>query len=334
MNAFPLSGRSVPKGLSHHRAPEVFENRAMQDDRADLRLVDDLLRARDSAGITASPSQRGRGMDLDSGYRVGHALHERLLKRGYQPVGRKIGFTNPATWEEFGVKQPVWAHMYTETLRFAQGGYLRLSLDGMVAPRLEPEVVLKLRHAVPSGDPSVEEFAACVEWAALGFEIVDSHYPDWRFTASEAVADFGLHAALVVGTPWRVDSIDPRHLAASLRTLRISLHGGEHFVAEGMGCNALGSPLRAVGFLARVLAAQSWAPPLMPGEVITTGTLTALPCLRQGESYCLEVTGPRAAETGSGSASGLNARRDHAAGRAPAIDSDRTELESRKGVVP
>ena len=109
----------------------------------------------------------------------------------------------------------------------------------------------------------------------MGFEIVDSHYPDWRFTASEAIADFGLHAALVVGTPWRVDSEDPSHLATSLQMLKMTLRAGRDFVAEGTGRNALGSPLLALGFLTRVLAGQSWAPPLMSGEVITTGTLTA-----------------------------------------------------------
>ena len=263
----------------------------MQDYLADERLVADLLQARDVARLTPSPSQRGMEFDLDRGYQVGNTLHERLLKRGYRAVGRKIGFTNPAMWEQFDVKQPIWAHMYTETVHFAQEGYLRLPLDGLVAPRLEPEVVLKLRHAVPSGDPSVEELAGCLEWAAVGFEIVDSHYPDWRFTASEAVADFGVHAALVVGTPWRVDSVDPRHLATSLQTLEVTLRGGKDFVADGVGRNALGSPLLALGFLTRVLAAQSWAPPLMPGEVITTGTLTALPYLRRGESYRVEVAG-------------------------------------------
>jgi 2-oxo-3-hexenedioate decarboxylase len=161
----------------------------------------------------------------------------------------------------------------------------------MVAPRLEPEVVLKLRHEVPRGDSSVEDLARCLEWMAIGFEIVDSHYPGWRFTAPEAVADFGVHAALVIGTPWHVESEDPQHIATSLRTLRVTLCGGKDFVAEGEGRNALGSPLLALGSLRRVLAAQSWAPPLMPGEVITTGTLTALPYLRHGESYRVEVTG-------------------------------------------
>jgi 2-oxo-3-hexenedioate decarboxylase len=263
----------------------------MQDIRADERLVADLLQARDAGRITPSPLQRRIGFDLDRGYQVGRALHEHLLRRGYRAVGRKIGFTNPALWEQFDVKQPIWAHMYTETVHFAQGGYLRLPLDGMVAPRLEPEVVIKLRHAVPGGDPSVEELASCLEWVAIGFEIVDSHYPAWRFTASEAVADFGVHAALVIGTPWHVESEDPQHIATSLRTLKVTLRGDRHFLAEGEGHNPLGSPLLALGFLQRVLAARSWAPPLMPGEVITTGTLTALPYLRHGESYRVEVTG-------------------------------------------
>jgi hypothetical protein len=40
-----------------------------------------------------------------------------------------------------------------------------------------------------------------------------------------------------------------------------------------------------------VLAAKSWAPALLPGEVIATGTLTALPYLRPGESYSVQVAG-------------------------------------------
>jgi 2-oxo-3-hexenedioate decarboxylase len=161
----------------------------------------------------------------------------------------------------------------------------------MVAPRLEPEVVLKLRQPLPAGEPSAEEVARCLEWAAVGFEIVDSHYPDWRFTAADAVADFGVHAALVVGSPWHLESEDPRQVATQLETLKVTLRGGKDFVAEGEGRNALGSPLLSLGFLARVLATQSWAPSLTPGEVITTGTLTTLPYLRRGESYRVEVAG-------------------------------------------
>jgi 2-oxo-3-hexenedioate decarboxylase len=263
----------------------------MWDDRALGDLATDLLRARDAAVLTTRPSLREAPFDLERGYRVGRALHERLTGRGYRATGRKIGFTNPATWREFGLDTPVWAPVYQQTVHFAGQGPFRLSLSGMVAPRVEPEIVLKLRRRAPAGDAPAEEWAGCLEWAAVGFEVVDCHYPDWAFSAAEAVADFGVHAALVVGVPWRVESEDPCHVATALQTLRVTLRGGKDFAADGEGRNALGSPLLALGFLVRVLAAQAWAPPLTAGEVITTGTLTALPYLRRGECYRVEVTG-------------------------------------------
>jgi 2-keto-4-pentenoate hydratase len=254
-------------------------------------LAADLLRARDEAQVVTPPSRRDPNFDLKRGYSVGRSLHERLVGRGYHSVGRKIGLTNPVTWQEFNVDTPIWAHMYAQTVRFAFGGCCSLSLSGMVAPRLEPEVVLKLRRPVPAGELPAEELISCVEWFAIGFEIVDTHYPNWRFSGADAVADFGVHAALVVGDPWLVASEDLRQTAAVLEALRVTLRGGQNFVAEGEGRNVLGSPLLALGHLARVLATQPWAPPLTAGEVITTGTLTALPHVRPGESYRVDVSG-------------------------------------------
>ena len=146
-------------------------------------------------------------------------------------------------------------------------------------------------QCVPPGQPSIDALTHCIEWVAIGFEIVDSHYAGWRFTAAEAVADFGVHAALVVGTPWRMPSDNRNTLASVLESLKVTLRGGRDFSAEGEGRNALGNPLLALGHLVRVLSAQPWAPPLAAGEVITTGTLTALPYLQGGEAYCVTIDG-------------------------------------------
>jgi 2-oxo-3-hexenedioate decarboxylase len=181
--------------------------------------------------------------------------------------------------------------MYGQTVHFAKGAVFPLSLRGMAAPRIEPEVVLKLRRPVPQDDPLVEELADCVEWAAIGFEVVDCHAPEWRFTAADAVADFGLHAALVVGTPWPLEAEDPRRVAEVLRDMNVTLSRGGEVVALGEGRNALGSPLLALGHLARVVRKQSWAPPLSFGEVITTGTLTPLPHVSKGERWSVRVAG-------------------------------------------
>jgi 2-keto-4-pentenoate hydratase len=263
----------------------------MNNDRDNEQIVADLLRARATAQLATFASQAGSFLDLDRAYEVGRLLHERLVQQGFRPVGRKIGFTNPAMWEQFKVSQPIWAPMYEQTVHFAEEGRIRLALDGMVAPRIEPEIVFKLLRPVPGGDRSAAELAGCVEWAALGFEIVDSHYPEWRFTAAGAVADFGVHAALVVGTPWCWNAENPQQIATLLPALKVALRRGGEIVAAGEGRNVLGSPLLALGFLARVLAGQPWAPPLTSGEIITTGTLTPVSSLSRGERWWVEVTG-------------------------------------------
>src|SRR5437763_856793 len=58
------------------------------------RVIAALLHAHDTATLAPPPSEEA-GFDLDEGYRIGHALHETLVRRGYRPVGRKVGFTNP-----------------------------------------------------------------------------------------------------------------------------------------------------------------------------------------------------------------------------------------------
>jgi 2-keto-4-pentenoate hydratase len=65
-------------------------------------------------------------------------------------------------------------------------------------PRIEPEIVFGLGKA-PS--PTMDEAALldCIDWIALGYEIVQSIFPGWKFAASDTIAANGLHGALLVG---------------------------------------------------------------------------------------------------------------------------------------
>src|SRR5580658_7786203 len=129
---------------------------------ASARLIAELLQARDDGGLVANPSQVGFDLSLEDAYLIGHALHGRLVAGGFKPAGRKIGFTNRALWEQFQVSAPIWAHTYEQTIHFAHDGNLRLSLAGMIAPRLEPEVVLKLSAPVSPAQSSPEALAHCI----------------------------------------------------------------------------------------------------------------------------------------------------------------------------
>ena len=48
--------------------------------------------------------------------------------------------------------------------------------------------------------PGMNEAALldCIEWVALGYEVVQSIFPDWKFAAADTVAANGVHGALVM----------------------------------------------------------------------------------------------------------------------------------------
>jgi 2-oxo-3-hexenedioate decarboxylase len=142
-----------------------------------------------------------------------------------------------------------------------------------VQPRIEPEVVFKLKAPVPRTDDA-NAVLASVEWIAPGFEIVQSHFPDWKFSAAECAAAFGLHGALVIGAPIAVTNANRAALAAALPAFEVTLSRGDAVIDRGIGSNVLDSPALALAHLARLLAEQPQAPKLAAGEIVTTGTIT------------------------------------------------------------
>ena len=150
-------------------------------------------------------------------------------------------------------------------------------------------MVIKLK-AVPQGGDAAAVLAAS-EWIALGFEIVDCPYPDWKFQPMDFVASFGLHAALFVGEPRPVGADGLDALADQLASLKILLKRNGELVEEGFGKNALRSPALCVGELASAIAAQPGQEPLRAGELVSTGTLTNAQPIAAGEQWTVEAEG-------------------------------------------
>ena len=151
-------------------------------------------------------------------------------------------------------------------------------------PRIEPEVVFGLAGPIPASDDAVELLSG-VEWMAAGFEIVQCHFPGWRFAAADSTASFGLHGALVVGAPVAVTDENRSSVAAALASFDLTLSRGGTLVDRGTGGNVLGSPALALGFLAHTVAAQPQFSAPAAGEVITTGTLTNAHAVAPGERW-------------------------------------------------
>ena len=80
---------------------------------------------------------------------------------------------------------------------------------------------------------------------------MDCHYPDWDLHPARSVADFGLHAGLVVGP--HVGDVSAETLRA-LDGVAVSLSAGSERLAEGVGRAVLGGPANVLAELRGSLA--------------------------------------------------------------------------------
>ena len=157
-----------------------------------------------------------------------------------------------------------------------------------VQPRIEPEIVFKLCRSLPKTDHPAKILQS-VEWFAPGFEIVQCHFPDWKFSAADCIADFGLHGLLVLGSPVQVAGVSCTALASELSQFAVALSCGSTIGGHGSGSLVLGSPLIALVHLNRKLE-RSGDRPLAGGEVVTTGTLTDAWPVLAGEAWSADYT--------------------------------------------
>jgi len=254
-------------------------------DRATIdRIAGDLIAAQDAARTLPPIAAANAGFDVAAAYEVLFETEARRRAQGWVPVGRKIGFTNRTIWPRYGVYRPMWAHVWAETVTQAPNGSASISLAPAALPRIEPEVVFGLRGTVPpAGD--AREVLDAVEWIAPGFEIVQSHFPDWKFTSADCTAAFGLHRALVVGARIALTDAARDAYALALPSFELTLRRGDDVIDRGVGANVLGSPALALAHLAGVLAEQPAMPPLAAGEMVTTGTVTDAWPVAPGEAW-------------------------------------------------
>ena len=234
-------------------------------------------------------TDRSKEFTKTDAYTIAHLIHEMRLAEGTVPVGRKIGFTNPKMWEAYGVSEPMWAYVYDTTLMRHDGTDVRCAIGRFAEPKIEPEIVVHFKSAPPVSD-DLTEILACIDWIAHGIEIVQSHFPGWHFQAPDSIADWGLHAALIVGEPRDVSQLGPT-VISDLEQFTITLASDGDVQDQGQGSNALGNPLRAIAHLINVIAKQPQANPLQAGELVTTGTLTAALPIQAGQIWVTSLHG-------------------------------------------
>jgi 2-keto-4-pentenoate hydratase len=250
-----------------------------------------ILAAGDSASSIPPITDALPGFDLADAYEVSALVMKRRIARGERPVGWKIGFTNETIWDEYGVHAPIWGPMYSSTVASVQVTGGSLALRDLVEPRIEPEIAFRIA-VTPHPNMEEGEILACIDTVAHGFEIVQSIFPGWRFTAADTVAAFALHGRYRHGPFIPIAAQDRTHWLRDLASFEIALLRDGVEIDRGAAANVLGGgPLTALRHFVRGLAEFSPAWKLQPGDLVTTGTVTRAFPVMPSERWSTKLAG-------------------------------------------
>jgi 2-keto-4-pentenoate hydratase len=254
-------------------------------------LAREILTAYETGQMIDVPLSARPGFNLNMAYEV-----EALLKRsreaaGHKAVGRKVGYANKAMWRMLKLETLVWAHMYDDTVHYADSNSATLAISHPRSLKIEPEIVFGLKQPVAGESSDATSALASLDWLALGFEIIDCPFPEWKFQPSDFVASFGLHSALVIGERMQVRPELIPTLADELSRFKVRMSRGGEIVEEGSGRNSLKSPALCLAELGAAIARRFPSHPLSAGEIVSSGTLTAGHMTGAGDLWTAEVEG-------------------------------------------
>ena len=240
-------------------------------------IASNILNAYNGVYQIAPFSSGGSQISVTAAYEVSRRLTD---LRGWQVIGRKIGFTNKSIWPLYGVNQPMWGPVSSSSLEICKGVEATVHVSEYCEPRIEPEIVLGFGEA-PALDASLDEIVSCIDWVAPGLEVVHSIYPGWKFEIPDTIAAGGLHGKLIVGPKCTPSD----NLIAALESQAVTLSKNTVEVETGTGRNVLGGPVSAVQYLLQGIKDISGEEPLNSGALVTTGTLTDAKPLISGDTW-------------------------------------------------
>jgi len=231
-----------------------------------------LWRARTAGGVLPRAAADGLAGENDA-----YAVQRRIAEiAGLRRAGWKVATTSAAAQELLLTDGPSTGPMFADHCH-ASGAVLAVfagqsasvesefafRFDGALSPRGAPYTLDEVLAAVGAVVPAIEVVGCRFEG---GFE---------GLGAVRLIADMAANTGWVQG-PERAD-----WRAMDLKAHRVSLARNGRRVADGVGANALGDPLRVLEWTANHLSRLGDG--LRAGEVVSTGTCTGVTAVKPGD---------------------------------------------------
>jgi len=212
-------------------------------------------------------------LTLEQGYEIQLALRDLHTADGARVVGAKLGLTSRAKQAQMGVGVVVHGFL-TDAMRLDAGEPLETASLGQ--PRVEPEIAFVMGRELSGAGITATEVLAATEAVCPALEVLDSRYPDYKFTLPDVVADNTSAGRFVLGAtltgPVGID----------LRLVGCVFERNGALAGTAAGAASLGHPAAAVAALVWELARRSEVLPA--GAVVMSGGLTEAVPLVAGDA--------------------------------------------------
>jgi 2-keto-4-pentenoate hydratase len=217
---------------------------------------------------------------------------ERLVAVLAQPwgdqVGWKVGLTNPAAQQRFGVPHPVAGAIFHGTIRERSGAELPAGFG--IAPAVESDLLVRIRDegVNEAGDDPVallRHIEAVVPFIEL---------PDLVYSGGAVPWSGPLLVSINVGARLGVLGEDipaeaTPEFAARLGAMTVTLADDTRELSRAPGSALLGHPLNALAWLVRDLREQGRR--LRPGEYVSLGGFSPALPVTPGRTYTATYDG-------------------------------------------
>ena len=202
-------------------------------------------------------------------------------------VGFKLGLTNTAIQQRFGIDHPIRGSSFQATLRATSGAEIEARIAAV--PVLEADMLVRI--GMGGVETALNDHAALIrhiDQVIPFIELPDLVYaPDHRPSLGDVLA-INVGARLgVQGRPIAVTR-SPDFIAA-LGRMSVSLHQDGREVSRAPGAAILGHPLNALAWIARDLARDGRH--LRAGDIISLGSFSPPQPIAPGQVWTARYEG-------------------------------------------
>jgi 2-keto-4-pentenoate hydratase len=208
---------------------------------------------------------------IEQGYVVNTLVATRL---GWEPMGWKIAGTTADVRARLSLQAPIYGRTFR---RFACPSPARLVAGELLDPLVECEFFVTLARDLPARpEPySMIDVMAAIGGVHVGIEVAECRFPMAELPPLPAIlADGSASGRYVFGDPlaeWR----------AGLANVTVVLEVDGVVRRHGRGSDVMGDPLNPLLWLAE--ERRRWGDGLRAGEMISTGSMTGMLPIRQGQ---------------------------------------------------